>query len=104
VSDQSPELNEREVRDALRRVLPNTHLPTPEGRVAVSREAVLDELGLGPRETGEHVDELLGERGVEVLAVERTRSLSKTLGAEAAVKPGPAPTLFYVVPEDLLQS
>jgi hypothetical protein len=101
VSGPPPEISEREIRDALRRVLPNTHLPTPAGRVAVSREAVLDELGLGPGEKGDFVDELLEDRGVEVLAVERTRSLSKTLGAEAALKPGPAPTLFYVVPEEL---
>ena len=96
-------IGERQVRDALRRVLPNTHVPTPPGHVTISREAVLDEAGVDPGEA-ELVDRLLGESGVEVLAVERTRSTSPTLGAEARLKPGPAPTLFYVVPEELLGS
>jgi hypothetical protein len=103
VSDRRAPISEREIRDALRRVLPNTHLPAPPGHLTISREAVLDEIGVEPGEP-ELVDELLVQRGVDVLAVERTRSLSLTLGAEAALKPGPAPTLFYVVPEGLLES
>jgi hypothetical protein len=103
VTGDRPPITEREVRDALRRVLPNTHLPTPPGHVTINREAVLDEVGVEAGEA-ELVDRLLAERGAEILAVERTRSLSLTLGAEAALKPGPAPTLFYVVPEELVGS
>ena len=100
MSGSRPPISERAVRDALRRVLPNTHLPTPAGHLTINREAVLDEVGVETGEEAELVDRLLAERGVEVLPVERTRSL--TLGAEAALKPGPAPTLFYVVPEELV--
>ena len=102
MTGERPPISEREVRDALRRVVPNTHLPTPPGHLTINREAVLDEIGVESGGEAELVDRLLAERGVEILVVERTRSLSRTLGAEAALKPGPAPTLFYVVPEELV--
>lgn len=72
----------------------------PPGRVALNREAVLDEPGVAPEDSAS-VDEILEAIGADLLAVERKRSMSLTLGADAALKPGPAPTLFYLVPAGL---
>lgn len=94
-------LDEATIRAAIRKVCAASMVPTPAGRAAVSRETVLAELGVEPKNAA-RVDWILSQLGVGLGVLRDPRSQGLR-----AWQPWEAPqegAVFYIVaPKGMLQ-
>lgn len=90
-----------EIRRALNQAGIDRSISAPPGQVAVSRERVLVELRVAVEDSA-LVDKALEEIGGNLLVLEKTRSMSLTLGERPQLKKPPPPVLFYLVPKGWL--
>ena len=98
--DRFDPLTEEQIFRALLRVGGDASIPAPAGRVAVNRSALLAELDF-TSDDATTLDEALGRIGGDVVALERPRSLSLTLGSGFSQSARP-PEFFYLVSRQLL--
>jgi hypothetical protein len=90
-----------EIRRSVLEAGADRSIRTPPGRVAVSRERVLAELGISADDSAA-IDEALEEIGGDLLTLERPRSMPLTLGRRASLEPARPPVLFFVVSDDFV--